>query len=182
VLYYEIKDIMTIGVIGATGKLGVSLMKQPNTVACDVRFEEAERYNQWLSDHPDVDTIWHVARACRKARVRRDFETFRLEHNAMRKLLDTRAKDCRFVYASTKVVYGITSDDVASISADKTVESFIDTQKGTHNFPEWKKVDRIDVNGLGAEHLIYAMTKLACEELIRSKCSNYKLVRIWDIT
>ena len=54
-LYYEIKDIMTIGVIGATGKLGVSLMKQPNTVACDVRFEEAERYNQWLSDHPDVD-------------------------------------------------------------------------------------------------------------------------------
>jgi len=172
---------MNVGVIGATGRLGRALMKQKNTVACDIRFEEAEQYHKWLSDHPEVDTIWHVARACRKTGVRRNFETFQLEINALRKLLDTRAKYCRFVYASTKVVYGITSSEITPMSAENTTDSFLDTQKGTHNFPQWKEAKIIDTNGLKAQHLIYAMTKLACEDLIRSRCSDHKIVRIWDI-
>jgi len=172
---------VTVAVIGATGKLGKSLMQFPNTVACPVRFENAVDYKDWFEAHKDVDTVWHVARACRKAGVRRDFTTFMLEQNAMKKLLDTRAKDCRFVYASTKVVYGITSDEITPLSADIIGENFIKDNTGIVNFPEWKNKNEINTGNLGNEHLIYAMTKLVCEQYVQERCSNHKIIRIWDI-
>jgi len=172
---------VTVAVIGATGKLGKSLMRFPDTVACPVRFENAVDYKDWFEAHKDVDTVWHVARACRKAGVRRDFSTFMLEQNAMKKLLDTRAKDCRFVYASTKVVYGITSDEITPLSADIIAENFTNNNTGIVNFPEWKSKKEINTSNLSNGHLVYAMTKLACEQYVREKCSNHKIIRIWDI-
>jgi len=171
---------VTVAVIGATGKLGKSLMRFPDTIACPVRFENAVDYKDWFEDHKDVDTVWHVARACRKAGVRRDFSTFMLEQNAMKKLLNTRAKDCRFVYASTKVVYGITSE-TTPLSPNITAENFTDGKIGTVNFPAWKGNKEIDTSNLGNGHLIYAMTKLVCEQYVQERCSNHKIIRIWDI-
>lgn len=173
---------MTIAVIGATGTLGTKLMQFPDTMACPVRFENAVNYKDWFEEHLDVDTVWHVARACRKTGVRRDFSTFMMEQDAMKKLLDTRAKDCRFVYASTKVVYGITSNEITPLSAAVTAEHFTDSKIGTVNFPEWKGNKEVNTGNLGNEHLIYAMTKLVCEQYVKEKCSNHKIIRIWDIT
>lgn len=172
---------MTVAVIGATGTLGRSLMQLPNTVACPVRFENATDYEKWFEQHKDVDTVWHVARACRRTGVRRDFETFMLEQTAMKTLLETRAKDCRFVYASTKVVYGITNDETTPLSADITAETFADDETGVVNFPRWKNNHNVHIDHLSNQHLVYAMTKLVCEQYIREKCSNYKIIRIWDI-
>ena len=104
-----------------------------------------------------------------------------LEQDAMQKLLNTRANKCKFFYASTKVVYGITGDEVTPMSANQTASAFTDNKKGTVNFPEWKTVDKVNISNLGTEHLIYAMTKLACEHLVSSKCNDYKIIRIWDI-
>ena len=172
---------MTIAVIGATGTLGRSLMAYPNTVACPVRFVESVEYARWFDNHPNIDTVWHVARACRKSGVRRDFQTFRLEQNAMNRLLDTRAKQCRFVYASTKVVYGITDEEVTPLPAHHVAHYFSDDKIGTVNCPGWKTNQDVDTHALGEQHLVYAMTKLACERLVRQKCPDHKIVRIWDI-
>jgi nucleoside-diphosphate-sugar epimerase len=172
---------LTTAVIGATGTLGRKLMQAPDTIACPIRFENANHYHAWFEENNDVDTVWHVARACRKNGVRRDFDTFMLEQNAMLKLLATRVKDCRFVYASTKVVYGVTSNEITPISASVTAENFTDSKTGTVNFPEWKGNKEVNTSNLGHGHLIYAMTKLACEQYIRERCSNYKIIRIWDI-
>ena len=172
---------MTIAVIGATGNLGRALMNMPNTISCPIRFEDADNFEQWFEENKDVDTVWYVARACRKTGVRRNIDTFMLEQNAMLKLLETRVKNCRIVYASTKVVFGITGNEITPLSAATTAESFTDNTIGTVNFPAWKVNNKIDTSTLGNEHLIYAMTKLACEQYIRLKCSNYKIIRIWDI-
>ena len=172
---------MSICVIGATGVLGRALMTMPNTIACPVRFEESKLYDAWFESHPEVDTVWHVARACRKTDPRRDFNTFMLEQNAMQNLLSTRARNCRFVYASTKVVYGITSNEITPLSAAVTAENFADHKTGTVNFPEWKDTSKVCTNNLSDQHLIYAMTKLVCEKYIQERCSNYKIIRIWDI-
>ena len=172
---------MTIAVIGATGKLGRALMTMPNTISCPIRFEDADNFEQWFDGNKDVDTVWYVARACRKVGTRRDHKTFLLEQLSMDKLLKTRASECRFVYAATKVVYGLTSDEVTPLPANTIASCFIDDKKGLTNCPTWKNKSQLSVNNLGSEHLIYAMTKLACESLITNKCSNYKIIRIWDI-
>ena len=74
---------MTIAVIGATGNLGRALMNLPNTISCPIRFENADNFKQWFEENKDVDTVWYVARACRKAGVRRSVDTFMLEQNAL---------------------------------------------------------------------------------------------------
>ena len=172
---------MTIAVIGATGKLGKALMLYEDTIPCPVRFEDADKFKEWFNDHTDVDTVWYVARACRPKGIRRDFNTFMLEQTAIKKLLDTRAKDCKFVYTSTKVVYGITSQEITPLPAHHVTEYFIDDKTGIINCPNWKTNNKVDIKKLGKEHLIYAMTKLACEKYVSTKCSNYKIIRIWDI-
>ena len=61
----------------------------------------------WFDNHKDIDTVWHVARACRTEGTRRDAVTFLLDTGGLVKILGTRAKSCRFVYASSKIVYGL---------------------------------------------------------------------------
>lgn len=172
---------MTIAVIGATGKLGKSLMSYADTMVCPIRFDQPNLFKEWFDQNESVDTVWHVARACRPSGVRRDFDTFKLEQNAMSKLLNTRAKDCNFVYASTKVVYGITAEEVTPLPSHHVAEYFVNSGPGIVNCPNWKENSEVNTNRLGKEHLIYAMTKLACEKLIIRKCKNYKIIRIWDI-
>jgi nucleoside-diphosphate-sugar epimerase len=172
---------LTIAVIGATGKLGRSLMQFPNTIACPIRFEDADHFEQWFEQNADVDTVWHVARSCRSEGIRRDHKTFLLEQSAMDKLLESRARKCRFVYASTKVVYGLTSDEFTPLPVHTIAEYFVDDKKGLVNCPTWKNKSQISINNISSEHLIYAITKLACESLVANKCLNYKIIRIWDI-
>ena len=164
---------MTIAVIGATGKLGKALMSYKDTVACPIRFDQADQYEEWFAQNKEVNAVWHVARACRPTGIRRDFDTFMLELNAIIKLLNTRAKDCNFVYASTKVVYGITGEEVTPLPAHHVAEYFVNDKTGIVNCPTWKNNYEININGLGKEHLIYAMTKLACEKYVIEKCKNY---------
>jgi len=45
-----------IAVIGASGKLGQSLMKLPNTLECPIRFEEADKFADWFNENNKVDT------------------------------------------------------------------------------------------------------------------------------
>jgi nucleoside-diphosphate-sugar epimerase len=170
-----------IAVIGSSGKLGKELMSRVETLACPIRFEHAKSYGDWFDNHPEVDTIWHVARTCRKEGTRRDFGTFMLETTAMGELLKTRAKNCRMVFASTKVVYGITDDDVSPVGVDVVAKQFEGSDVGTYNFPKWKQNNKTSFEGLVRHHSIYALTKLACEALIRKNCSNHKIIRIWDI-
>lgn len=172
---------MTIAVIGATGLLGRAMMKAQNTIACPIRFESHDKFGDWFDQNPMVDTVWHVARACRKNGVRRDRSTFLLETNAMRSLLKTRAKDCRFVYASTKVVYGITHEDVDKVTANQCINEFSNPDNGVVNLPLDRKEHTISLNNLGKEHKIYALTKLICEGMVRKYCSKFKILRIWDI-
>lgn len=173
-----------IAVIGATGNLGQALMKYNGTVECPIRFEDADNFKKWFDSNKDVDTVWHVARACRKTGVRRSVDTFMLEQNAMLKLLETRAKDCRFVYASSKIVYGLggvsdNADDLLPV--EEIAKQFKDTKVGVHNCPEWQQTCTLDINRLDNQRTIYATTKLANENLIIKHCSNFKILRIWDI-
>ena len=170
-----------IAVIGATGLLGKHMMKCKGTVSCDVRFEESEKFSSWFKDHPDVDTIWYVARACRKSGVRRDFSTFMLEKKAMLNLMSSVANKCRIVYASTKVVYGLTDNDIAETSCDYVVKQFNQTANGTFNCPIDKLHSSLWLDGLGKEHKIYALTKLMCESYIKKYTNNFMILRIWDI-
>jgi nucleoside-diphosphate-sugar epimerase len=174
-----------IAVIGHTGKLGSALMTHPNAMACPWMFEnDRSVIDNWLLDNPQIDTIWHVARACRADGPRRDNETFLLEQNAMQNLLSTRAKSCRFVYASSKIVYGLggLSDQPEDIlPAEKVAETFNDDLIGTFNCPTWQHTRNIDISKLDHQRTIYALTKLSNEQLIRRTCTNHKIVRIWDI-
>lgn len=170
-----------IAVIGASGRLGQCLMKEPGTIACPVRFEQAESYKKWFDERPEITTVWHVARACRKNGTRRDHQTFNLEQRAMIQLLESRARDLRFVYASSKVVYGISAEESTPLSASTITEYFKDDQVGVYNCPYWKVNTKSSIENLPPQLTIYGLTKLFCESHIMEKCSNYKILRIWDI-
>lgn len=170
-----------IAVIGATGLLGRAMMKRKNTVACAVRFEQSENFKSWFANHPEVDTVWYVARACRKNGIRRDFKTFMLEKKAIMNLLASDARLCKIVFASTKVVYGLTDNDVAPMTCDQIIEQFEDAGNGTYNCPNWKKNSKISLNALGNEHKIYALTKMMCESYLKRYSDDVRILRIWDI-
>jgi nucleoside-diphosphate-sugar epimerase len=169
-----------IAIIGATGLLGKQLAKYKNTVSCPIRFEESSMYQKWFAENTNIDTVWHVARACRKINPRRDYKTFNLEIKAMQDLLSTRARDCKFFYASTKVVYGVTYE-TSPLPAHTVAEEFISEQLGVVNIPQWKENKEVSLKNLSKNHKIYATTKLRCEQMIQKKCKNFKIVRIWDI-
>jgi len=178
-----------ICVIGATGKLGKELVKHPNTIVCPIRFENASEFQKWFKDHPGVDTVWYVARACRKIGTRRDHNTFQLEINALMTLLSS-SKHMRIVYASSKTVYGISGYDCCPTPCDHSYEimtvhevakHFHDNKIGTYNCPEWNTVRKVDIERHNNQRTIYACTKLANEALIRKHCNNHKILRIWDI-
>ena len=113
-----------IAVIGATGLLGKAMMTCDDTVACGIRFEESHKFVDWFDEHNNIDTVWYVARACRKSGIRRDFSTFLLEKKAISNLLKSRARHCRMVFASTKVVYGLTDNDVCETSCQQVINQF----------------------------------------------------------
>ena len=174
-----------ICVIGALGRLGKALMKMPNTIACPWMFEnDSSVILDWFNDNPQVNTVWHVARSCRTVGIRRDQETFLSEQKGMMNLLRSRAKDCRFVYASSKIVYGLggVSDNPDEVlSADDVAKHFTDNLIGTFNCPVWQPTDKINITNLDTQRTIYACTKLSNEQMIRQNCPNHKIIRIWDI-
>lgn len=174
-----------ICVIGSQGKLGQALMEQPGTISCPWMFEnQPSVISDWFDSHPEIDTVWHVARTCRPVGKRRDHQTFISELEGMQNLLATRARHCRFVYASSKIVYGLggVSDNPDEVlSATEVAKQFIDNKMGTYNCPEWQTTDGIDVSVLDNQRTIYAITKLANENLVRRYCTNFKIIRIWDI-
>jgi nucleoside-diphosphate-sugar epimerase len=67
------------------------------------------------------------------------------------------------------------------LSVDKVAEHFFDKDIGTFNCPVWQDTKQINISSLDNQRTIYATTKLANESLIRKYCSNFKIVRIWDI-
>tara|TARA_Y100000296_G_scaffold74487_1_gene93139 strand:+ start:391 stop:927 length:537 start_codon:yes stop_codon:yes gene_type:complete len=174
-----------IAVIGPDGKLGSELMKQPNTIAVPWMFEnDYQVIAKWFDDNPAVDTVWHVARTCRKQGTRRDHETFLTEQKGMLDLMQTRAKHCRFVYASSNIVYGLAGvsdnkDEVLPVQ--KVAEHFYDDKVGIHNCPEWQTTRQLNINELDTKRTIYACTKLSNEQIIQKHCSNFKIIRIWNI-
>jgi nucleoside-diphosphate-sugar epimerase len=180
-----------IAVLGTTGKLGSFLITLPNTVSLKWRFEDSqEKLNKWFEDHPDINTIWHVARTCRKKGIRRDHLTFRSELNGIIKLMTSKAKHCRFVYASSKVVYGIAGNrccvekcnhNYQPLNVEQVAEYFKDDKKGIYNCPTWQDYKSITTTNLDDQTKIYALTKLVQEKIIESNFTNYKILRIWDI-
>ena len=174
-----------IAVIGHDGKLGSELMKHPNTVAVPWMFENDQQViTKWFDDNPAVDTVWHVARTCRKQGVRRDHETFLTEQKGMLDLMQTRARHCRFVYASSKIVYGLggfSENEEDILPVEQVAKQFNDNKVGIHNCPEWQNTRQISINNLDTKRTIYACTKLSNEQIIQKYCSNYKIIRIWDI-
>ena len=174
-----------ICVIGHEGKLGSELMKDNNTVACPWMFEnDGGVIQRWFAEHPEIDTVWHVARTCRREGTRRDHETFIDEMKGMYNLMQSRASSCRFVYASSKIVYGLTGvSDVPEevLPASEVARYFADDLKGTFNCPIWQTTRQVNINALDTQRTIYACTKLANETMIRNNCPNHKIIRIWDI-
>ena len=71
--------------IGATGKLGTHLAKTYNPRIAHTRFEDPAIF--W-NHYQDIDTVWLVARACRKTAPRRDRETKRTEIQGVRNIVD----------------------------------------------------------------------------------------------
>ena len=161
--------------IGASGFLGQHLAKYNPTVAT-VRFEDP--IDLW-QQYKDIDTVWLVARACRKTYPRRDATTKRVELQGIQRICNVFS-DCHFVYTSTKVVYGLTDDDVRPCSREHIGNLFV------HKFPHIQNVphtnhDTVNLEPLGEEHRIYAETKLAAEDIIKSTVKSYSILRIWDI-
>jgi len=177
--------IPNIAVIGYNGQLGSELMKHPNTVAVQWTFENDQQViAKWFDDNPAVDTVWHVARTCRKKGTRRDHDTFLTEQKGMLDLMQTRARHCRFVYASSKIVYGLggVSDDPDEVlPVEQVAQQFHDNKVGIYNCPEWQTTTQISVTELDTDKAIYACTKLANEQIIQKCCPNFKIIRIWDI-
>jgi nucleoside-diphosphate-sugar epimerase len=175
---------MNIAVIGATGKLGRALMKIPGTIECPIRFEDSKLYQKWFAENQNIDTVWHVGRACRKTGVRRDYCTFFLETNAMKDLLKSRASECVFVYASSKIVYGLgglSKNPKDHMTADNVSTYFADGKLGVFNCPIEQTNSKIDIDNLDSQRTIYALTKLFNENLVKKHCKEYKILRIWDI-
>ena len=161
--------------IGASGFLGQHLAKYNPTVAT-ARFEDP--IDLW-QQYKDIDTVWLVARACRKTYPRRDATTKRVELQGIQRICNVFS-DCHFVYTSTKVVYGLTDDDVRTCSREHIGNLFV------HKFPHVQNVphtdhDTVNLEPLGEEHRIYAETKLAAEDIIKSTVKSCSILRIWDI-
>lgn len=172
-----------IAVIGSTGKLGSFLLQKSNTVAMPWRFDDSQNaLDSWFEENPTIDTVWHVARACRETQPRRDHLTFTSEYQGMDKLMSSKASKCRFVYASSKIVYGLAgTDGYQQLPLEHIAEQFDDARQGIFNCPEYMKYTDINLTGLANDTNTYALTKLACEYLLQKKCKDHKILRIWDI-
>jgi nucleoside-diphosphate-sugar epimerase len=162
--------------IGATGFLGSYLAEHYDVEIATTRFEDPKE--DWLQ-YKNIDTVWLVARACRKESPRRDRKTKELEIKGIANIAQTFS-DCHFHYTSTKCVYGLTDNDIREIDRSRIGFYMCNNLNGTHNLP-FTTINKINLNPLGEEHKIYAKTKLACEEIIRTTVKSCSIWRIWDI-
>jgi nucleoside-diphosphate-sugar epimerase len=93
--------------------------------------------------------------------------------------------DTHFVYASTKVVYGVV-DQLGEISRDDVIDKISESVAGKHintivDLPQVPiHVESLD--SLSKEHQIYAHTKLCAESMVKYCADTYTIFRIWDIT
>lgn len=165
--------------IGATGYLGQHLKNEYNPMTAKHRFES--QVEDWRKAYDPVDTIWLVARACRKQQPRRDYSTFSKEVAGVSRIC--RAfPNAHIVYTSTKVVYGITDHEVKPVSRQDISEYFVNAKNYTNQLidvPFSDIVQDVDISSLSQDHQWYAMTKLACEQIVRQQL--HTILRIWDI-
>jgi nucleoside-diphosphate-sugar epimerase len=161
--------------IGATGHLGSYLAKTYDVTIATTRFEDpVEAWQQYK----DIDRVWLVARACRKTAPRRDEYTRKLELQGIQNIVDT-FKHCHITFTSTKCVYGLTDDSVLPVRAEHIGNIMCHDLYGIRNVPD-NSYTEINLQPLGKEHRIYAETKLAAEEIIKT-ARSYNIMRIWDI-
>jgi nucleoside-diphosphate-sugar epimerase len=172
--------------IGANSFLGSRIAELYNPRICELRFEDSE--HDWIDygkKNADADAVILLSRACRKTSPRRDRETMLNEVSGISKIL--RAfPNTHFVFASTKVVYGLTDDSIQPTSRDSIIEQLSKSLSGqfintTVDFPETSFNEK-SLNDLELEHQIYAHTKLCAEHLIKYCAKTYTIFRLWDIT
>ena len=161
--------------IGATGHLGQYLADAYKPTIATTRFEDP--IDEW-QQYENIDTVWLVARACRKTSPRRDAETRRIELEGIQRICDVFS-DCHVVYTSTKCVYGLTDNDIRHTHREHVGNLFMRPHQGFMNVPDTDH-NTMNLDGLGDEHTIYAKTKLACEALVAS-VPRHSIYRIWDI-
>lgn len=172
--------------IGASGFLGSRIAELHNPRICNLRFEDNEQ--DWIDygkNNADATAVILLSRACRKSYPRRDKHTMLNEVSGISKIL--RAfPDTHFVFASTKVIYGLTDNSTQLTSRDNIIEQFSKSLSGESinkvvDFPEII-FDKKNLDSLTLEHQIYAHTKLCAEQLIKYCAKTYTIFRLWDIT
>ena len=172
--------------IGASSFLGSRIVELYNPKICKLRFEDSEQ--AWIDygvENADADAVILLSRACRKTTPRRDRDTMLNEISGITKILRAFS-NTHFVFASTKVVYGLTDDSVKPTSRSSVIEQFSKSLAGelintTVDFPETSFNEK-SLNDLELEHQIYAHTKLCAEHLIKYCAKTYTIFRLWDIT
>ena len=152
--------------IGATGKLGTHRQKLTTR---ELHIHDLRIPIFWNSLH-DIDTVWLVAPTLPRLHQRRDRETKRTEIQGVRNIVDA-FRDKHILYTSTKVVYGLTDDDVDPLSVHHIGNLFMHAHQGIQNVP-YKEVDTLGFSHLGEEHRIYAETKLACEAIVATAAKH----------
>lgn len=172
--------------IGASSFLGSRITELYDPRVCDLRFEDSEQ--DWINygkSNTDADAVLLLSRACRKSSPRRDRTTMLNEVSGVSKIL--RAfPDTHFIFTSTKVVHGLTTDSIRFTTRDSVIEQFsISLSGGLINtivdFPK-TTFDKKSLTELEVEHQIYAHTKLCAENLIKYCAKTYTIFRLWDIT
>ena len=172
--------------IGATGFLGSYIAENYPVKICPLRFEDSlEDWNKFAIDAGPVDHVLLLSRACQKTPPRRTVDTMLLEVEGISKILQVFAHS-HIVYTSTKVVYGLTDNDVRPMSrkqiTDCLLQSIHENPINTIvNLPD-ETFSKSSLNDLSVEHQLYAQTKLVNETLIKNCASTYSIYRIWDIT
>lgn len=172
--------------IGATGFLGSYIAENYSVKICPLRFEDSlEDWTKFAIDAGPVDHVLLLSRACQKTPPRRTVDTMLLEVEGISKILQVFAHS-HIVYTSTKVVYGLTDNDVRPMSrkqiTDCLLQSIHENPINTIvNLPD-ENFSKSSLNDLSVEHQLYAQTKLVNETLIKNCASTYSIYRIWDIT
>lgn len=172
--------------IGATGFLGSYIAENYSVKICPLRFEDSlEDWTKFAIDAGPVDHVLLLSRACQKTPPRRTVDTMLLEVEGISKILQVFAHS-HIVYTSTKVVYGLTDNDVRPMSrkqiTDCLLQSIHENPINTIvNLPD-ETFSKSSLNDLSVEHQLYAQTKLVNETLIKNCASTYSIYRIWDIT
>lgn len=172
--------------IGATGFLGSYIAENYPVKICPLRFENSLKdWERFAIEAGPVDHVLLLSRACRKTLPRRTVDTMLLEVEGISKILQAFSYS-HIVYTSTKVVYGLTENDVRPLTrkqiTDCLLQSINDKPINTIvNLPD-ETFSESNLNNLSVEHQLYAQTKLVNETLIKNCASTYSIYRIWDIT